>query len=92
MTTDVLGKLDATAIHSASNATRKRRNRRHAGETRAYRLLYAQCFLVFLVVGLVNALMPRRMQLWQGDGENSGSAIDFARRASGEVVPWVFMH
>lgn len=61
------------------------------GDARAFRLLFAICFLVFLLCAAVARLVGWRWRPWPPGPNGYRSVIEEARREANTVVPFAFL-
>ncbi len=61
-------------------------SRRDASELIQFRVLYATCFGLFLIAGVVHRLLP-----WTSFGRERPSVLEQARNAAGVCATYAFM-
>ena len=78
-----------TTKQEAPMASSARRTSRRK-DTSEYRLVYATCFVVFLVAAIISRLLPWN---WMSSGDHGKrpSIIDEARDAAKTALPYAFM-
>ena len=79
---------DIRMIDKANHAAGSARDEK----ARQYRRLYISCFLVFLVITLIDRALPAQWQYRQADMIERKSIVEEARERAGMFVPYLFMN
>lgn len=62
------------------------------GKARQYRRLYASCFLVFLIITVIERILPQQLRFRQVSSTTRKSIIEETKEQTGSFVPFLFMN